>query len=341
MHVLIGGYTKKTSKGIYEFDLIGKNAQAHLENIRNIVNISGPTYFKVDKNLLFSIAKTDSEGGIVSYMLNDDHAQKIDQILMTGSSPAYLGINKQANLLYSANYHTGIVCVYRYDNEGHLTLLDSLQHTNKTLGPKKEQDSAHPHYFDVTPAGNLVVCDLGNDSLTFYKLNDNDKLEKLADYQMPAGFGPRHLVFAANRPYMFVVGELSSSVAVINYDESNWNFNLIHRYSTIPANFSSHNGAAAIRISNDNRFLYVSNRGHNSICVFKIESDFSLSLAQRISTFGDFPRDFNWDESEKYVVVANQESDNATLYIRNAETGYLSVIQQDISVPEGTCVLFF
>ena len=101
-----------------------------------------------------------------------------------------------------------------------------------------------------------------------------------------------------------------------------------------------HNGAAAVYISNDGKYIYVSNRGHNSIAVFKVNDDHTLSLVQRVSTFGDFPRDFNWDESEKYLVAANQNSDNATLYLRNTGTGTLTPIQKDIEVPEGTRVLF-
>ena len=103
---------------------------------------------------------------------------------------------------------------------------------------------------------------------------------------------------------------------------------------------TDHNGAAAIRISKDGKFIYVSNRGHDSIAVFKVLNDGKLELAQRISVFGSFPRDFNWDKSEKYLVVANQNTNNATLYRRNSETGNLTPLQKDIPVPEATRVLF-
>lgn len=110
--------------------------------------------------------------------------------------------------------------------------------------------------------------------------------------------------------------------------------------STIPSDWDQHNGAAAIRISNDGQYIYVSNRGNNSIAVFKVNEDHTLKLIQRISTFGEFPRDFNWDNNEEIVVAANQNTDNATLYSRNSDSGMLTPLQKDIQVPEGTRVLF-
>ena len=139
---------------------------------------------------------------------------------------------------------------------------------------------------------------------------------------------------------MYIVGELSSQVNVARLNENTWEFEDIATYKTIPDDFSDHNGAAAIRISKDGKFIYISNRGHDSIAVFKVLNDGKLELVQRISVFGSFPRDFNWDKDEKYLVVANQNTNNATLYHRNSETGNLTPIQKDIPVPEATRVLF-
>ena len=101
------------------------------------------------------------------------------------------------------------------------------------------------------------------------------------------------------------------------------------------------NGGAAIRISSDGRFLYASNRGHNSIAVYAVsENGEAIERIQLISTEGDIPRDFDLDPSEDFIVVANQDSDNLTLYRRNQETGLLEMIQKDVAVPECVCVLF-
>ena len=324
MKVLIGGYTKKTSKGIYELPFTGENSDSRLGKAENIVSVGGPTYFQKDGDLIFAINNAGDKGGISVFKVNEGGSNEVDRYLTSGSSPAYVGINRDKKLLYTANYHTAVLSVFHYNDSGKLDLITTTTHKPESLGPRPEQaDGPHPHFFDETPAGNLVCCDLD-----------------LAQYKNEAGFGDRHIVFSKDGNYFYVVGELSSKINVVKFNEDTWDFEDIATYKTIPNDFTDHNGAAAVYISNDGKYIYVSNRGHNSIVVFKVSDNHTLSLVQRVSTFGDFPRDFNWDESEKYLVAANQNSDNATLYLRNGGTGTLTPIQKDIEVPEGTRVLF-
>lgn len=335
MHILIGGYTKHESEGIYQFDFIGAGNEAHLEQGRNVVKVGGPTYFQKAGDLIFTIKNENGQGGIAAYR----RGKLVSQLIHDGSSPAYVGINQDKRLLYTANYHTGMLSVISYDEQGQLTLLDQVKHEDRALGPKPEQDTAHPHYFDETPGGHLVSCDLGQDRVDFYAFKDG-KLSHLASYQNEDGFGTRHLVFDPSGQYFYVAGELSSQVNVVKFDEASWMFQNVATYSTIPADWDKHNGAAAIRMSKDGRFIYVSNRGNDSIAVFEVKADHTLKLIQRVSTFGEFPRDFNWDEEEAYVVAANQNTNNATLYARNAADGSLTPLVKNIQVPEGTRVLF-
>lgn len=340
MKVLIGGYTKNSSKGIYELGLKGNGENARLGKAKLIINVAGPTYFQKDGDLLFAINNAGNKGGIKSFKLTDQKYHEVDKYLTPGASPAYVGIDRKKKLLYTANYHTAVLSVFRYSSDGKLTLLDTVKHIAENLGPRPEQmDGPHPHFFDETPAGNLVSCDLGNDSVDFYHLS-NDKLEHLASYKNESGFGTRHIVFSKDGNYFYVVGELSSKINVVKFDEERWSFESIATYSTIPNSFTGHNGAAAIRISGDDKFIYVSNRGNDSLTVFEINKDHTLKHVQRVSAFGKFPRDFNWDPDEKYVVAANQTSNNATLYLRNAKDGSLTPIQKNIAVPEGTRVIF-
>lgn len=342
MKLLIGGYTKKRATGIYELPVVDSKEGLEIEvgAAKEIIKVGGPTYFVQDQQLLFTINNAGERGGISSFKLVNNAYQEQDSYLTAGSSPAYIGINRTDKLLYTANYHTGVLAVFSYTDDGKLTLLDSVTHTADSLGPKPEQaDGPHPHFFDQTPQGNLVSCDLGNDCVDFYRFK-NKQLTHLAKYQNEPGFGTRHVVFSPDGNYFYVVGELASQINVVKFNEDDWTFNSLATYSTIPEDFTDHNGAAAIKISHDGKFIYVSNRGHDSITVFAVKEDHTLQLRQRVSTFGEFPRDFNWDRSEQYVVATNQNSDNATLYKRNAEDGCLTPLQKDIDVPEGTRVLF-
>lgn len=191
MHILIGGYTKHESAGVYQFDFIGSGDQAHLEQRRNVIEVGGPTYFQKDGQFIFTIKNENGQGGIAAFA----NGKLVSQLLHEGSSPAYIGINKEKKLLYTANYHTGVLAVISYDDQGQLTLLDQVKHENKALGPRPEQAGAHPHYFDETPGGHLVSCDLGQDRVNFYAF-DGQKLAHLASYQNEDGFGTRHLAFS-------------------------------------------------------------------------------------------------------------------------------------------------
>ena len=149
------------------------------------------------------------------------------------------------------------------------------------------------------------------------------------------------MVFHPNKMIAYLFGELDSSVTVLTYDEADGSFTQTQKVSTLPKDFDGENGGAAIRVSNDGRYLYASNRGHNSIAVFAIAEDgLSIDSIQTISTEGDFPRDFALSPDNSYVVAANQNSDNLTLYRRDSETGLLSMIQKDVFAPEAVCVYF-
>lgn len=337
MKVWFGGYTSHDSKGIYTANVENNEDDIKLVDVKNIVEIDRPTYFQLVGDLLFTIIQNGDQSGIATYRIKDGKAKQLDTYFHEGAAPCYISVDSQKHLVFTANYHLATINVFSYDENGKLTFITNDTHEGH--GPRAEQDQAHPHFFDETLSGNLVSCDLGIDAVDFYKL-DGDKLKHLARYQMENGFGTRHLVFSPDGKTMYIVGELSSQVNVARLNENTWKFEDVATYKTIPDDFSDHNGAAAIRISKDGKFIYISNRGHDSITVFKVLDDGKLELVQRISVFGSFPRDFNWDKDEKYLVVANQNTNNATLYRRNSETGNLTPIQKDIPVPEATRVLF-
>lgn len=337
--ILIGTYTKQTSKGVYEIELDTDNKK--LKNLTFVAEAGSPTYVTLSKaGILYAIDKEsngdETTGGLMVYDANVRPAKLLQKVLSPGSSPAYVTVDEDRQLVYTANYHTGIISVFKIVNEGKLELLDEVKHTGN--GPRPEQqDGAHPHIAERTPEGRIVVCDLGNDTVTTYDWH-NDQLSEAAQFNCEPGFGPRHIVFDESRGLAYLVGELSSNVSVLQYDQATGKFDLVETKKTIPADWTAHNGAAAIRLSSDHKFLYVSNRGLNSIAVFAIDSAGRLTLLENISTEGDFPRDFNFNADERFLIVVNQNTNNATLYERDAQTGKLTVCQKDFVVPEGVCV---
>jgi len=335
--ILFGTYTKKTSQGIYQGTL--DTTEKTLTNDGLLAKTSNPTYLALSaKNRLYSVDKENDEGGVAAWQLDGDHANKLNAVIAPGTPPAYVAVDEGRQLVYSANYHKGTASVLKIAANGELELVDQVTHSGK--GPRPEQDGSHIHYTDLTPDNRLVAIDLGSDKVYVYNVSDSGKLTEQSVLTLSAGFGPRHLVFTPDGKHALLAGELSSKVATLAYDSATGSFTQTAVIGTIPADYTDHNGAAAIRLSHDGKFLYVSNRGYNSLAVFAVAADASLTLVQQISTEGDFPRDFDLDSTEGFVVVVNQNTDNATLYARDLKTGKLSLLQKDVIVPEGVCVLF-
>ncbi|QEU46054.1 lactonase family protein [Schleiferilactobacillus harbinensis] len=337
--IYLGGYTKRVSQGIYETVLDTDKetvAQPHL-----LIKNNGSTYIAWDDKhqRLFAITSQDGQGGVASYDLSGDTPRLINTVLAPGSSPAHVFYDGGRSLLYAANYHKGQVLVYSVAADGTLALVDTVQHEGH--GPKPEQEAAHVHETILTPDNRLIACDLGMDQIDTFDISASGHLTHAATFTTPAGFGPRHIVFHPSAPIAYLLGELGSAVIVLAYDAAKGSFTQLEEKSLIPDDWTAFNGSAAIRVSQDGRFLYASNRGHNSIAVFSISPDGrKISLIQRISTEGRIPRDFNLDPTDRYVLAVNQDSDNGTLYRRDPESGFLTMIQKDIDTPESTCVLF-
>ncbi|MDA3973806.1 lactonase family protein [Enterococcus thailandicus] len=333
--IILGTYTRRVSEGIYTIDL--DTEKKELSGLTLATKEVSPTYLAKSKaGNLYTVTTVDGLGGAGAY---DSKYQILNAVTEEGAPLCYVAVDETRQLVYGANYHKGEVNVYRILDNGGIEAVESLYHQEET-GPHKNQDHAHVHYTDLTPDQRLVVCDLGTDRVYTYDVAENGKLTLAATFVAEPGTGPRHLVFHPTQPIAYLFGELDSTVSVLAYQE-NGSFEKLQKISTLPEDFTGENGGAAIRISNDGRFLYTSNRGHNSIAVFEISSNGEqLSAIQNISTEGDFPRDFALNSTNEFLVCANQNSDNLTLFTRDAQTGKLTLLQKDIYAPECVCVYF-
>ena len=332
--ILLGTYTRRASEGIYSVELNKANKQ--IENLALIAEVGSPTYIDTvqDKNMIFTIVNEDDQGGVASLVKQDDGSYKRQSVILTdGASPAYIKYDETRNFIYTSNYHKGEVAVYSTDDAGNLELLDTVKHSGSST--HENQGSPHVHYSDLTPDEKyLVVCDLGTDELYTYAVNDAGKLNEISRLKVKAGSGPRHLVFHPTLDIAYLFAELSSEIITLDYNTETGEFKVKQTVSTIPADHTSFNAGAAIRITTDGKFVYASNRGHDSLAVYSTENDGNLILVEHISTEGETPRDFALDPSDKFVVVSHQDSDNLTLFERSSENGKLKLLQKDFYAPE-------
>ncbi len=334
--VVFGTYTKRISKGLYTAEL--NTETGDLENITEFAELGSPTYTALSAaGKLYAVDKQGDQGGVA---VVDFATGTIEQeVLAEGASPAYLAVDEARQLLYSGNYHKGTLEVFAIAADGQITLTDTFQ--SEGSGPRPEQESAHVHFNNLTPDNRVVVVDLGADKVYTFDVSAEGKLSLVTTFETEPGFGPRHIRFSPDGQYAYLLGELSSLLSVLKYDAATGSFTLVQTVSTKPADWTEHNGTAALRVSDDGKFVYASNRGHNSIAVFAVsEAGAHVERIQLISTEGDFPRDFALDPSQAWVVAANQNTDNVSVYRRDIETGLLELVHKDIAVPETVRVEF-
>ena len=190
---------------------------------------------------------------------------------------------------------------------------------------------------------NLCVVDLGMDKIITYNLNHTNEAlvncEKLS-IEISAGSGPRHMEFHPNGKFAYLINELSSDILVFGYSPFGFSFRKIQTISALPEGYIEKNYCAAIHISQGGDFLYASNRGQDSIAVFKIDKlSGCLELIEHTSTMGEWPRDFAIDPTGKFLIAANQNSDTIVLYEIKGESGRLKPIES-LYVPNPVCVKF-
>lgn len=339
--LLLGTYTKRASKGIYSIEL--DPTEKKLQHLKEEIHVDSPTYLASndDFSLLFTVAKSpEGAGGIKSYKKDweTDTYSACDAVFEEGAPPCYIAYDNSRSLVYTANYHKGEVSVYTVSPEGNLSLLDRNTHSGKSV--HENQKSPHAHYFDLTPDGQyLIACDLGTDEIVVYTLEDK-KLVISDIISVTPGTGPRHIAFHPTNRYAYVFGELSSDILVFDYNEKNGTLTPTQTITSIPKDHDTFNGGAAVRVTSDGKFLYASNRGHDSIVSYNIADDGTLTLLDYTPTEGQTPRDFNLDPSEKFLIVAHQDSDNLTLFERDTALGTLTLLQKDVYAPEVICVTF-
>lgn len=315
--ILLGTYTKSESKGIYEIDL----EQDRLVRLTHIAEVENPTYLDYDPTTqtLFSVYQKDDQAGIATWKYQGTNTELIERFVEMGPAPCYVAYDKNEDQIYDANYHKGRVNVYK----------------NHQVFKKIEyKDGSHAHFVNKKPNTEFVyVCDLGLDTVRKYEL-----MNEIATYKAPAGSGPRHLAFHPHLPLLYLFSEHTCHVTVLEDD----GFDFIEHgvFDALPET-ETIRSAAAIRISKDGNYLYVSNRGHDSITVFKISEDgLQLELIQNISSFGEHPRDFALSPDQKYLVCANRDSNHLSLYARDVVNGKLTLLQTDVYAPECVAVLF-
>lgn len=339
----VGTYTTGEGKGIYSFEM--DLSTGLIDNVKLEAELGNPTYLNLDKEnkFLYSAIKKDKSGGVASFSINPitKALDLINYELTEGNSPCHVSLHSKNLYAFSANYHKGICEVYPINKDGSVKpVLSKAVHEGS--GPNKErQEKAHVHFTSLTPDEKyLCAIDLGMDKMVTYTV-DKGILSKHNELSLKPGSGPRHMDFHPNKKFAYIVTELSSEILALEYDSSNGVFKEIEYVSALPSDYIGENLGSAIHISLDGKYLYASNRGHDSIATFSIDSASGrLSLVSHTSSEGNHPRDFNIDPTGKFLVVANKDTNNIVPFLIDKATGKLTKINSGISIPNPVCIKF-
>ncbi len=334
----LGTYTNGASEGIYKYAISNEGKLAALGLVAKTKN---PSFLSKTANEKYLIAVNEEEAGrVTSFKINKDSLKFISESPSGGAHPCFVTVNKNGEVLV-ANYTGGNVGLLKLNESGALSeLLDVHQHVGKSITERQKAPHAHSVWFHPNSETNISV-DLGTDELLFSTIDR--KTQKLVPtgqntLKMPAGSGPRHLTFHPNNDFIYVINELSSAVSLLKKNENNVYY-VDATYPTLPKDFNKDNTCADIHISKDGKFLYASNRGHNSIAIFSIEKEGTLKFITHEPTRGEGPRNFAISPDNNFLLVANQYTDNIIAFKRNVTTGTLAYISE-IKAPSPVCILF-
>lgn len=315
------------------------------------IEAAAPSYFVIapDHKHLYTVNETgtwnNNPTGSVSAYAIDQASGKLtllNQQSSGGPGPCYISLDRSGKYALVANYSGGSIAVIAINADGSLGDMTGFDQQQGTSVNPERQDKAYAHSVQADPTNHfLLSCDLGDDKLYIYRF-DADKgtitANNPAFASLTPGTGPRHFDFSRDGHFIYVVGEMLSTVTVFSWDGSTGTATEIQSLSLLPPGFEGENTAAEVRVHPSGKFLYATNRGSDSIARFMIDQETGkLTYVDNTSSEGKIPRNFIFDPTGKWLLVSNHGSDNGAIYSIDQETGKLT--RTDVfSAPNPFCM---
>jgi 6-phosphogluconolactonase len=313
--VFVGSYAEADEEGIYVFSL---SEQGNLTKKHGVCGVLNPSYLSIHEKskTLYAVSETGS-GEVVSFSYDQpsDLPVELNRVSSAGDAPCYVSVAFDGTLVLSANYGSGNITVHKRQKTGEIgELLAEIRHTGQGID-KNRQDGAHAHMFiEGFESGLLFSTDLGTDSIYLYEWDEmSAQLKQLNEIQTKPSSGPRHLAFHPNLAIFYVVNELNSTVACYELDLDTKFAKRLQIVSTLPDEWNEQNTSADIQISAKGTHLYVSNRGHNTIVTYQIDTQGMLGKPVFTSSEGKNPRSFTIIEETPFMLITNQDSNSLTI----------------------------
>ncbi len=347
----VGTYTNGDSRGIYRLRL---NDETGLLDKPELVAVTeNPSYLALHPTGKWLYAVNElmefdgkESGAITAYAIAPDTGEllALNQQASNGGAPCYISVDATGQWVLVANYMGGNVTMYPVEEGGMLgDIKTTVQHAGSSVNERR-QAGPHAHAVMLSPDNNkVVVADLGIDQVRSYDLNSQagTLVATVNPLHVQPGAGPRHIAFHPDGEHAFIINELDSTMLSARYTPATGAFEILDTISTLPDSFTGTSYCADIHVSPDGRFVYGSNRGHDSIVIVAFDAATGkLEAVGHESTKGKTPRNFTLDPSGKYLLAANQNSNTIFVFKRNEETGLLASTGQRVEVPSPVCLKF-
>lgn len=337
-------------KGIYRLELDLESGNLEITGVSS--GIINPSYLVIDQSKRFLYAVNElkeyegkASGSVSAFKISEaDGTLKLINMQPTnGTDPCHVILSPEGKHLFVSNYMSGSVAVYPIQEDGAIgEMCQFFQHEGSSVNPAR-QTGPHAHALVFSPDGRFAfVPDLGIDRLMIYQMTGGDEPLRPAAtpyFQTRPGAGPRHCVFSQDGQYCYLINELNSTISVLAYDSANGSFSEVQVASSLPEGLNMPgNTCADIHLAPDGNYLYGSNRGNNSLVVYRVEKETGkLTYIDCQPCGGEIPRNFAIDPSGRYLLCANQDSDNIVTFGIDKDSGRLTKLTE-ITVHTPVCV---
>jgi 6-phosphogluconolactonase len=332
----VGTYTTQESQGIYvwRFD----SASGKLTPLGLAAKSVDPSFLAAHPNgkFLYAVNETShfermaSNGSVSAFAIDPDTGKLrlLNQQRSMGDGPCHLALDHQGKCVIVANYNNGSVASYPVGNDGLLGQSVGFFQPKGAGKIPRRQDGPHAHCVAISPDDRFaLVADLGLDQVMLYRLNAAAAQMEVNDprfVKVAPGSGPRHLAFHPNGRHVYLINEMASTIITFEYEPQAGTVREVQTVSTLPADYKGENDTAEIQVHPSGKFVYGSNRGHNSIAVFAVDpKTATLKLVENVSTQGKTPRGFSLDPTGQYLIAGNQQSNNMVVFRIDQTSGRL------------------
>ncbi len=331
----------------YRFDA----ATGQLKLLHRTTDIENPFFLAVSPNgrFLYSIDAEKFGGSedefVAAYKINgrDGQLTRLNRQSARGTASCYLDVDATGKTVVVANYSTGSVAALPVQTDGSLGKASGfVQHTGSSVDPKR-QTGPNAHCIVVSPDNRFALAaDLGIDKILIYRLNPRAARLTFSETQpfaaLPPGSGPRHLTFHPGGQHVYVINELKNTITFFQYGVASGTLTARQTIATLPPDFSGTSHTADLKITPDGKFLYGTNRGHDSIAIFRIADDGHLNLVSIQPSLGKGPQNLLITPDGRWLMCANMPGNNLVVFAIDADTGGLTPTGDAASIPMPSCI---